>query len=435
MAMYLFTLQACEKDEFGGSKETAAFQVIQEQLFTSGCAVSGCHQSPSDATFAQHKLVLAEGLAHKNLINRPPVNQAAAQAGMSLVKPGDPDKSFLYHKIFCDSYIHRSTENFGRQMPMGGNSVTRGQVELVRRWIAMGASPDDRSLSLAVLKDSVACQSDVEPLAPPTSGFQLKLDLFTIAPDFEREIFVRKNTPNTQTVYVNGIELRGRSNSHHFLVYGFRNPAFIPAENQIRDLRNPDGTLNLRTLGEMQNHIFLCGGSSSNGRMQLPEGAAIRFEPNTPVDLNAHYFNKSKLVLQGENYVNFNTIPREKVKNEVRMLDLGNTNLNLPPRERKTISRNFTFQEKTHILLLTSHNHKYGEKFVIRIFGGPRNGEIIYESTDWEHPLTKLFPTPLILEPGQGLTSEVTYFNSSNRPIGFGFTSEDEMNIIFGYYY
>ena len=31
--------------------------------------------------------------------------------------------------------------------------------------------------------------------------------------------------------------------------------------------------------------------------------------------------------------------------------------------------------------------------------------------------------------------SEVTYFNNSAKAVSFGLTSEDEMNIIFGYYY
>lgn len=75
------------------------------------------------------------------------------------------------------------------------------------------------------------------------------------------------------------------------------------------------------------------------------------------------------------------------------------------------------------------------KKFVIKIFGGPRNGEIIYTNTDWEHPLVKSYTTPIVLQPGEGLTSEVTYYNTSSVAVGFGLTSQDEMNIIFGYYY
>jgi len=426
---------ACKKEKLVEPQNEVTFKIIQDQILTPSCAISGCHQSASDGSFQQHKLLLSEGNSFANLINKVPVNISAANAKMQLVQPGDAEKSFLFHKINCDSYIHKNAINFGKQMPLGGGVVTKGQVELVKRWINTGASKDDRSLSLSILTDASACQSDIDPLAPPVNGFQLKIDKFDVQANFEREIFIRKTTPNNVPVYVNKIELKGRSNSHHFLVYGFNNPSFLPVENKIRDLRNSDGSLNLQTFAEMQNHLFIGGGTDVNNSVVLPEGAAIKIMPNMPIDLNAHYFNKTKLVLQGENYVNFHTIPASSVKNEVKMLDLNNINFTLPPNQRKTITKNFTFSEKTSILLLTSHNHKLGEKFVIKIFGGVRNGEIIYENTDWEHPLTKLFPNPIVLNPGEGLISEVTYNNTTNRTISFGFTSEDEMNIIFGYYY
>ncbi|MEY3855295.1 MAG: hypothetical protein RIS68_1309, partial [Bacteroidota bacterium] len=36
---------------------------------------------------------------------------------------------------------------------------------------------------------------------------------------------------------------------------------------------------------------------------------------------------------------------------------------------------------------------------------------------------------------GEGLTSVVTYVNNTTKNLSFGLTSEDEMDIIFGYYY
>jgi hypothetical protein len=117
------------------------------------------------------------------------------------------------------------------------------------------------------------------------------------------------------------------------------------------------------------------------------------------------------------------------------MLDLGNTSIDINPGERKTFTKTFTFNTVTRIVMLTSHYHKLGEKYEIKISGGTRDGEVVYSSTDWEHPLVKSFTPPIELQPGEGLTSVVTYFNNTNKKVGFGLTSEDEMNIIFGYYY
>jgi hypothetical protein len=59
----------------------------------------------------------------------------------------------------------------------------------------------------------------------------------------------------------------------------------------------------------------------------------------------------------------------------------------------------------------------------------------VYDNDDWEHPRVITYDSPIILQPGEGLTSIITYNNTTNRAISFGLTSEDEMGIIFGYTY
>jgi Copper type II ascorbate-dependent monooxygenase, C-terminal domain len=41
----------------------------------------------------------------------------------------------------------------------------------------------------------------------------------------------------------------------------------------------------------------------------------------------------------------------------------------------------------------------------------------------------------LAIKKGEGLTSRITYNNFTDKLVKFGLTSEDEMGIIFGYYY
>ena len=43
--------------------------------------------------------------------------------------------------------------------------------------------------------------------------------------------------------------------------------------------------------------------------------------------------------------------------------------------------------------------------------------------------------TPIVLQKGQGLRSIVTYVNTTTSNISFGLMSDQEMDIIFGYYY
>lgn len=442
IAILLFTgtlcITACKKESGttdSGEQATATFDIIQDQILTTNCAVSGCHSSTSDGTFAQHGLVLTKGQAYNNLVGKRAKNAAAAAMNMLLVKPFDADNSFLFHKITCQAGHHAG--NFGSQMPLGGKVLTKGQVEFVKQWIIKGAEKTGNQVNLSVLDDKSACQPEVVPLPAPAAGegFQLKIPQFDIVKQFERELFVRQNTPNTAPVFVNRMLMRGGNNSHHFLVYTFRNQTGLPPVGTIRDIRNPDGSINLTTLAQMQNHVYFGGSMEAEKDVRLPDGVALRLEANTPLDLNAHYFNKTDLTLKGENYVNFYTVPASQVQHIAGTLDLNNTDITIPAGQKRTFVKNFTFNNQTRVIQLTSHTHRLGEKFVIRIFGGPRNGEIIYENTDWEHPLIKTFTTPITLQPGQGLTSEVTFNNTTNKTVGFGLTSEDEMNIIFGYFY
>ena len=436
--LIVFAIISCEKNADSSTtvevKVKPSFEIIQESILNTSCAISGCHASTTDPGFAQHGLLLTPGKSYANLVGVTPKNSAAAAMGMKLVKPSDLDNSFLIHKIACEANHHTTTANFGAKMPLGGNFLTKGQVAFIKEWVAKGASATDGSVSQSLLKDSSVCQPSIIPLeVPPSgSGFQMKIEPFDISSNFEREIFIRKNTPNTKTVYVNRIQMRGMSNSHHLVVYSFRNSTTLPAENVMRDLRNSNGMLNLEYL---QNHVFMGGGTDVNTDFTMPPGVALKINPSTPLDLNAHYFNKTSLILKGENYINFYTTPENSVKNVAKTFDLNNLEIVLPAGERKTLVKNFTFNEQTRVVLLTSHFHKLGEKFVIKIYGGPRNGEIIYTNTDWEHPASISYTTPIVLKAGEGLTSEVTYYNKTNKTVTFGLTSEDEMNIIFGYYY
>ena len=119
----------------------------------------------------------------------------------------------------------------------------------------------------------------------------------------------------------------------------------------------------------------------------------------------------------------------------VKTLNLANQEQKLQPNARVTVSKSFTFAKARTVLALTSHTHKLGEKFLIKIKGGSRDGEIVYTSTDWEHPDMITFATPIKLNAGEGLASEITYNNTTNKVVTFGLTSDDEMGIIFGYYY
>jgi hypothetical protein len=437
-------ITACSKqsvDTPAPVTEVASFSLIQDKILTPTCATSGCHASTSDNNFKQHSLVLEKSVAYENLVGVIPVNALSKADGHLRVKAFKSLESLLYHKFEWTS-AHHGGKQYGSPMPLGGTALSVGQVEFVRQWIEAGAPKtgkvadpkllDDKNPSFSVVDGFKAMNS---PKTEGFEGFQLKVDKFEVAPNFERELFVRKNVGNASAVYINRIKLQSRPNSHHMVLYDFRNMANLPALDLIRDLRNPDNGLNILTAFQASNHIFLGGGTQANQEYIFPEGTALLLPANFSMDLNPHYFNKTNTVLFGENYVNLYTTPKANVKYVVKTIDFNNTTLNIPANAKTVISKDFTFNTNVKIVSLTSHTHKFGEKYVIKIKGGTRDGEVVYENLDWEHPAVINFKTPIALKKGEGLTSVVTYNNTSNQKLAFGLTSDDEMNIIFGYYY
>jgi hypothetical protein len=140
MAMALLALMAgaCDEklsDVAGPTPNlTPTFSSIQNDIFsaadsTGRAACTSCHTNAGGRTPASG-LNLAGPGAHAALVSRPSVGKA----GAVLVIPGDPENSYIIHKIEGRSGI------VGQRMPRtAGPFLTDGQIRIIRRWIAEGA--------------------------------------------------------------------------------------------------------------------------------------------------------------------------------------------------------------------------------------------------------------------------------------------------------
>lgn len=417
------------------AEDTSSFGLMESRILATSCAIPSCHASGQDATFAQHRLVLARGKAFDNLLNTESVNPEAKAAGLLRVKPGDAASSLLYHKLLRNTGHHGGA--YGNPMPLGLEKLSVGQLEFIKEWIEAGAPRSGSTGDPALLDDKTPQPDYFQQLTPPEQGYQVHIEPFTIVPGFEREFYVYKPLGNTEEVFVNRIQISMRENSHHLVVHDFKSdtpPNLLPDPEVVRDIRSTTGALNVANLGIVGYHVFAAGSQTQLHDYQFPPGVAFRLPAGKSFDFNPHYVNKGTEPIYGEAYINFYTVPSGSVVHQARSLQLTNQNLDLPP-GRSTVSKTFLFDRRVRIVLLTSHTHRFGEKFLIRIKGGPRDGELVYESSDWNHPVMADYPTPITLLAGEGLTSIITYNNTSTSTVGFGLKSTDEMGIIFGYYY
>ena len=106
----------------------SVFQTEIAPLLASNCAT--CHLTGEEAG----NISLIPDKAIASLVNVP----AKGAPGQVRVVPGDPDNSYLIHKL---EGTHVKVGGSGTQMPMGAAPLPAEQIAKIRQWIKDGAKP------------------------------------------------------------------------------------------------------------------------------------------------------------------------------------------------------------------------------------------------------------------------------------------------------
>ena len=110
------------------------FAAMQAEVFektdsAGRAACTNCHNNIAGRNPSGGMNLLHE-FAYENLVNVP----SRGKSGAIRVIPGDPENSYIVHKIEGRASI------VGRRMPFSGPPyLTDGQIFILRRWIAIGA--------------------------------------------------------------------------------------------------------------------------------------------------------------------------------------------------------------------------------------------------------------------------------------------------------
>jgi mono/diheme cytochrome c family protein len=113
------------------------------QPITNRCV--GCHQNAAPAG----KLTLQKGNAPANLIW-----VKAGEADMPYVTPGDPTKSYIWHKL---NGTHLEVGGKGAQMPLGGKLAPK-DLAAIEAWITACVEPEPATASSEPAPDTASSQ-------------------------------------------------------------------------------------------------------------------------------------------------------------------------------------------------------------------------------------------------------------------------------------
>jgi len=416
-------------------------------ILETNCTFSSCHDS--DNPVSGLDFTAPDANIHAQLVNANPQNSMAAAAGLKLVDPGYPQRSYLYQKINYGLHADSALDpSMGGGMPTGGNAMDPEDIELVRQWIYYGAkSNNSTDIDPSTLSDYYNGDGldPITPLDPPPAdeGFQLHFGQMFLEPGDEQEIIYRYDLGNTEDLEITRIEVAMNSESHHFLFFSFEEGA---ENNQSQGIL-PSGFNAITTDTKM------IGGWAYSTDYELPGGTAFKWPAEATLKFNYHILNYSSTgVLPAEIYVNIYTQPAGTAVMEMQsdfFLD-DPFNLIIPPGVQTfdwTLPINFLSNDSVHVWTLGSHTHALGTRFDIYAWNQESGvGDQVYDGFynldytqylgfySYDEPAFRTFDDFLSLGPNEGLHMEAEYNNNTGSLVTFGLTTEDEMFGIFTQY-
>lgn len=434
----------------------STYHDIQHGIFDKSCVNSVCHGTPANAG----GLNLAYENSYHNLVRQTPRNPSAAAAGLKLVDPGKPDNSFLLTKL-----VGPTSAELGERMPFGAGKLHKGKIAAIRTWIGAGA-PEKEKLSnigdLGVLRDPE--ETFEVPKPPPIGqGYQIHLPPFRVEAGKELEVFYATQITNENgdslegDIFVNGFDIFYSTGSHHFILYRITRLGLLRGlleKNVVPGIGvNPEDTFRVVNPKEGKRFALLerlpvIGSQRAETKIRFPEGVALRIAEDTIFDMNSHYVNLlGTEELIGEVYINLWTLPPEEVKYEARGFAVSNKEIEVQPQTTRMVEGEWLVENELKLLKLlgyenvtelnvfqlTSHMHRHGERFEIYRIS---TGELLHHSIAYNNAPVDQFNPPLKFSVGDGLRFECTHSNfDTETPIRYGVTSEDEMAVMFGFYY
>jgi hypothetical protein len=436
------------------------FEAIQAVVFEqAGCANSLCHGAAN-----QGDLDLTPLNAFDNL-----VGVTSKGSSLALVEPGNPSLSYLYHKLSAKTFPG-SYAIGGVPMPSAGAGISPGQLEVIRLWIEAGA-PRTGSVgdTLGRGEDEIerllgVCLPEAEPvnttpLPPPApdEGVQFRMPAHDVPAEKEREICFavyedfRDVIPpqyldeTRDNFYSRGGETRSDAFTHHNLLYlapvgvdQIRDPSFgewtCAGGDSEGQACEPTDRNSCGAKGQCRAEIrdsIACQGYGPPAPPGSTRGTTLGLGPGITRDgfyqsFPAHgifYWNSHAFNLTTKDGIHnlwrniYFADDRRFNAKAINVISHITAATGTAPFTKKTVCRDYVFDQGDGLLALSSHTHKRGERFFMSVKGG----DLIYESFTYDEPVYKEFDPALVFnssDPAQRTMEWCATYNNGVRADG-----------------
>jgi len=209
----------------------------------------------------------------------------------------------------------------------------------------------------------------------------------------------------------------------------------------IRPVHPPGTHHTLVTLGDgstsctsslISNGIIYAAGVGSEG-LDLPKGVALKFPKGSVLSMGLHLYNVTDSELTGRSGMEIVRMAPEDVEFEAEAVLAGPFDISIPP-GRQTISGDCTVSAEQTVFAVFPHMHQLGVhlKTTLTTSGTPN---VVHDGPyDFEEQ-EQIIIDPVKLLPGDTITTECTYENTTASTVTFGESSDTEMcfSVLFRY--
>jgi hypothetical protein len=258
---------------------------------------------------------------------------------------------------------------------------------------------------------------------------------FTVAPASDRNSCEYVELGNDGAMDIRKFEVRTpRNHLHHILLYAYlgknRDPALYTKALVDGEACAAIGPPDMagRTLGLL--------GAVRAGTYTLPPGYAISIGRRQPIAIHMHAFNKSAQKTRTTVIrIKATAADPAEVKHHLEPMDVVGKTFELAPQARTTFVADMVAPFPMNVVMVSSHQHRFGTHASIRPVVGGIEGEPIYENRRWAEPHLRWLPMPIRLDTGDRLRLLCEWNNRSDDTIRYGPSALDEMCNLNGYFF
>jgi hypothetical protein len=274
-------------------------------------------------------------------------------------------------------------------------------------------------------------------IPPPARGFQVVSPDVTIMPGQEITYCYYFRTPNTEEMAIKKWSSVMTPGSHHMIMYTTASDTMPPGTISSTACGN-------FSVGNIPSWTYSAQTPTNETALPTDDGTGKplgqKIAPNTPAYFQMHYLNASDVPIKAHVTLNAEAHAAGAAFTQTAPYVTYNSQISIPPGAINDVeSMTCNVPAGIKFWTMSTHAHKQAIKTTVKD-GGSTSNQIVFTSTDWQHPGAASWPTTPFYTFSTGkLTYECAYNNTgsnSSTTITSGPSAEtNEMCMAVGYYF